>query len=519
MKCESCGKELIGGAIICRLCNHNNALRGDWRSPSYGQQTAPRRPGATKPNQSRVSAPLSELPKIVPRKDADANLLRFPPSSNKQVEVARPALTMQTSAGIETATAAYPSWRDELKERVRQIKEKRTTDELAPPPSPVIPVIPVRPVGPVGSVGIKETAFDRNPIIESALNRIRWSSHTPALTTTIGNDTQGARAAAAARLTRPVTESERRRERKTERRRDRATEGRRDGETERQRDDEIFSPSLRPSVPPSPHPPVPPSTRPSVPPAPTSRQDPRQVETKTLTPKTHRDAAASPESKPAPAPASKILTPREPRQPVAELKTEPRSERRVPEPFPQPASRARPAAGEPLTGKHLAGAPDKHVETQVIEISQAPEALPPPEAEPASLWARAMAGACDFDIIMAAYLPIFGSYAILNKSFRAGSSFFNESTLIMLLLLSAIAFIYQMVMLGFAGRTFGMAMLNLTLLNTADESLPIARWQRILRALASTIVFICVPLHIFTRLTPSRRSLPDLISGTTVARH
>src|SRR5215470_7208861 len=131
MKCESCGNELIGGAIICRLCNHNNALRGDWRSPRYGQQTAPRRPGATQPNQSRASAQGAELPKIVPRKDADANLLRFPPAPNKQVppapnkqvEVARPAPVRQTGAGIEIATGAYPPWRAELKERVRQIKE------------------------------------------------------------------------------------------------------------------------------------------------------------------------------------------------------------------------------------------------------------------------------------------------------------------------------------------------------------------------------------------------------------
>src|SRR5262249_13012122 len=156
--------------------------------------------------------------------------------------------------------------------------------------------------------------------------------------------------------------------------------------------------------------------------------------------------------------------------------------------------------------------------SQLMATGQAPEQLPPPEAEPASLWSRAMAGACDFEIIMAAYLPIFSSYAVLNESFRVETSFFNESSLIMLLLLSAIAFVYQMVMLGFAGRTFGMAMLNLTLLNTADESLPVARWQRILRALASTIVFICFPLHVFTRLIPSRRSLPDLISSTTVAR-
>jgi uncharacterized RDD family membrane protein YckC len=129
-----------------------------------------------------------------------------------------------------------------------------------------------------------------------------------------------------------------------------------------------------------------------------------------------------------------------------------------------------------------------------------------------------MAGACDFEIVMIAYLPIFGSYAVLNNSFRTVSSPVNESTFIMLALLSAIACIYQMITLLFAGRTFGMAMLNLTLLNTDDESLPVTRWQKLLRALASTIVFVCVPLYLVAWLNPSRRSLPDLISGTTVAR-
>jgi len=503
MKCESCGNELIGGAIICRLCNHNNALRGDSRPPRYGQQTAPRHPATSQSNKSRVSAPLTELPKIVPRKDADANLLRFPPASNKQVEVAPPAPTRQIGVGIETTTAAYPPWRAELKERVRQIKEKRTTGELVtPPPSPVRPV---------GTVGINEAALDRNPIIESALNRIRWSSHTPAITATIGVSAQGARAAAVARLTRPKIETE------TERQKDLGTERGRDRETERPQSRETEGRKLTPSAPPSLTPSVPPSLLPSVSTPAVARPGAKQVETKTLTPKSYRDVDARPESKPAP-PASKILTPRAPRQTAAESQTEPRFERRAPEPSPQPAPPAKPAGGAPLTGKHWASAPNKHVETQVIEIAQAPEPLPPPEAEPASLWSRTMAGACDFEIIMAAYLPIFGSYAVLNESFRAETSFFNESSLIMLLLLSAIAFIYQMVMLGFAGRTFGMAMLNLTLLNTADESLPVARWQRILRALASTIVFICFPLHVFTRLIPSRRSLPDLISSTTVAR-
>ena len=506
MNCESCGNELIGGAIICRLCNHNNALRGDWRTSRPGQQTAPRGSGASRPNQSRASGPLTELPKIVPRKDSDANLLRFPPTPNKPIEAPSPAPARQTGAGIDTSTAAYPPWREELKERVRQIKEKRTTGELIAPPSPV---------SPIGKVGVKETRMDRNPIIESALNRIRWSSHTPALTTTIGAGSQGARAAAVARLTRSVNETQARRTVEPERRRSREIE---------QQDDAVVEDQMVI--------PVPPSIRPTVTPSPVTRSDLKRVETKTLAPKINRDTGAKLETKPAPPPpppVSKILAPRAPRQLAAEKSPEPVSKQRVTEPLsqpktraneplPQPATRFKPSEREPLTGRRMTGALEKPVETQVIEIAQAPEPLPPPEAEPASLWARAMAAACDFEIIMASYLPIFGSYAVLNESFKAESTFINQSYLLMVILLSAISFVYQLVMLGFAGRTFGMAMINLTLVNTYDENVPVTNLQKILRAFASTIVFICFPLHLLTRFTPFRRSLPDLISGTTVTR-
>jgi len=483
MKCESCGNELTGGAIICRVCNHNNALLGDWRSQRSGQQPAPHRP--TQSNQSRTTAPLTELPKIVPRKDVEANLLRFPPSSNKQSG----AQVELTVTGSETGTAAYPPWRVELKERVRQIREKRTTGELvAPPPSPV---------------GPDEARLDRNPIVESALNRIRWSSHAPAITTTASAGKPGARMAAAAKLAQPEIETEGQRDRGTEGQRDRGTEGR----------------SLHPSVTPSLRPPLSPSLRPSVPPSPhptVTRPPANQVETKTLTPKpqrpkTHQEAGARPE--PNPGPASRLLTPRAKPQAPAELKTEPRHEQRGHEAFPQPAA-GQPLSNGPLAGKSLAGAPDKHVETQVIEIAQAPEPMPMPEAEPASLWVRTMAGACDLEIILAAYLPIFGAYAVLNNN----NSFGDKSFLIMLLLLSAIVFIYQMVTLTFAGRTSGMALLNLTLLNTDDESLHVTRRQKILRALTATIVFICPPLYLVTWLSLSRRTLPDLISGTTVTK-
>ncbi len=597
MKCESCGNELSGGAIICRVCNHNNALRSDWRAQRAAQQPAPRHNQAY---QSRSAKPIAELPKIVPRKDADINLLRFPPASSKQPEVALAAPKPQTITGSETATTGYPPWRVELKERVRQIREKRNTGDLvAPSPSPIAPA------------GVNEAKLDRNPIVESALNRIRWSSHTPSGARTAGPttaDTKTARPTTTgpttaelttagivnqgARVTtkppQPETAKERQKEGEKEKQREAGKEVQKAVETERQRMIPSVPPILNPSATPPP-PPVPPplflgaSRKPAQEPdrAPgreTSRGTAQEtgkgwnpfalpapkgpapqtvnrpsnqvvnkadakvsteratqpladkIDTKTLTPKTRREADPSPE--PPPAPASKILTPLVKPRHTTELKTELRQEQRAPETPQQPpasqhsisgplgssSSVSAPSVSGPLDGKPLVSKPfgpaqGKHVETQVIEIAQAPEPLAPPEAEPASLWARMMAGTCDFEIVFTAYLPIFGAYAMLNDN----NSFGGQSHRIMALLLSAVVLVYQTVTLMFAGRTSGMALLNLNLVNTEDESLPVTRRQKILRILASTVVFICFPLYLLAWLIPSRRSLPDLISGTTVA--
>ena len=161
----------------------------------------------------------------------------------------------------------------------------------------------------------------------------------------------------------------------------------------------------------------------------------------------------------------------------------------------------------------LAVAPDNHVETRVPEITRA---FDPPRrgAEPAMLYARLLAGVCDFEIVFTAFLLIFGSYATLNNA----TSFGDESRLLMALLLSAVVFIYQVVMLTFAGRTFGMALLKLNVVNSGGASLPVTPWRKMLRASAATIVFIFFPLYLAAWLNASRRTLPDLISGTTVAQ-
>ena len=380
MKCESCGNELIGAAIICRACSHNNALHRRLASrrieQRHGQSTPP-----------RASGPPAESPTIIPRKDADVNLLHFPSALNRRAEAA-PA--RQTVTESDPKTVTNPPWRAELKERVRRIKEKRATSGLTAPNS-----LPVQ--SPRAQVG--EAKPNRNPIVESALKRIRWASHEAGR---LGDEATGRQGDFS--QSRPVAQS----------------------------------PS-RP-VAQSPSRPVPPTLRPSA--------SPLQIST-----------------------------------------------------------------SEPSASGPLAGAADEDVETRVPEITQALE-TPSPEAEPALLYARLLAGVCDFEIVFTAFLLIFGSYATLKNA----TSFGYESRLLMALLLSAVVFIYQVVMLAFAGRTFGMALLKLNVVNAGGASLPVTPWRKMLRASAATIVFIFFPLYLTAWLNASRRTLPDLISGTTVAR-
>jgi uncharacterized RDD family membrane protein YckC len=152
----------------------------------------------------------------------------------------------------------------------------------------------------------------------------------------------------------------------------------------------------------------------------------------------------------------------------------------------------------------------KHIKTQIIEI---PRFLPEEESDQLSesptLWVRTLAGACDLELIATAYLPIFAAYASLQTTIG------REASLILLLLLAAITFLYQFVSLFMAERTCGMAVLRLRLVRTDVEDQPISRGRKLLRALAATIAFICPPLNLLVmRLNTRRLSLPDVISGT-----
>jgi uncharacterized RDD family membrane protein YckC len=388
MKCESCGNEMIGAAIICRACNHNNALHKRLAL----RRSEPRYDKSTRSQVSGAPAP-AELPTIVPRKDTDLNLLHFPSAQNKRSEVSQAPPARQTMDESQPQTAKYPPWRAELKERVRRIMEKRATGERVTPNKSSIQS---------SRAQTGETKLGRNPIVEAALNRIRWA------------------------------------EREREKRGDRATDRQADSEKNL-------------SAPTSPRRPVALSPAPSVPASPRSSVSTFRA-------------------------SSKISTSK--------------------------ASVSGP----------LAGGTDKQVRTRVSEIALAHESSTP-KADPAPLHARLLAGVCDFEIVFVAFLLIFGAYATSNNP----TSFVYGSRLLMALLFSAVIFTYQIVMLALAGRTFGMALLNLNLVNTGDESLPVTFWQKLLRASAATIVFICFPLYLTAWFSVSRRTLPDLVSGTTVA--
>ena len=124
---------------------------------------------------------------------------------------------------------------------------------------------------------------------------------------------------------------------------------------------------------------------------------------------------------------------------------------------------------------------------------------------------RTLAGACDFELIAVAFLPLFASYATLNTSLG------SESFAILFFLLATLTFCYQLLMLTVAGRTTGMACLKLQLINVADSSKPISGTQKFARAVASTAAFLCPPLNLIVMQANNHRySLPDLLSGTTL---
>ena len=136
-----------------------------------------------------------------------------------------------------------------------------------------------------------------------------------------------------------------------------------------------------------------------------------------------------------------------------------------------------------------------------------------PYASEASLLARAIANIIDIGIITLSYLPFLTAFTLFDMEFSRGS----------LYLLSGIAvtmiFCYHLLTVAVAGRTGGMALCKLRILDAASECVPPTLGQAFGRALGATLSLLLLPLNLLViLLSLERLSLSDYFSGTIIVR-
>jgi len=508
MKCESCGNELVGAAIVCRQCNHNNAQGrvSQWRA---------RRTGDLQPASStRTIAPLSGSSQSAHASNTESPKMRV--TDSKPLEPIKPAPipfepriqinhapqpatspASQKASPLSSQAAGQPAgddeqdqpWRAQLKEKVRQARERKTVGANALETEP------------------DEAELDPNPIVESALRRIQWAKHKPA-------------PPPAPRI---------------------VSNGRSISQAVPQTAEAAFEPEPLESKTPSPSKPAEAiaesktEPKPAVRIAPTpanpllARKDPTptvpRLETRPLP---ARQTAIPKKAQTLPQAEARVAI-----QPLAVPQAKSGTEDDLAESMPritgeiktspQPAPNQPPEKLADKTRPETVSASGRLVTTEVIGLPKTIGALPrttkdlttkdlkAAQSRQAKLWVRTLAGACDFEVVAVAFLPLFASYAMLNTSLG------TESFTIMFFLLATLTFCYQLLMLAVAGRTTGMACLKLRLVNVAGGDRPISGTQKFARAVAATAAFLCPPLNLIVmQANHQRYSLPDLLSGTTM---
>lgn len=511
MKCENCGSELVGGAIVCRQCNHNNAQgrvsqwrarrTGDLQQPST-RTISPLADAAKSANSANSGSLKQSQPESRPLEPRRSNSIPFEPRIQINHTSTSPrgstgSLSPRSAAPATEGTSEadqQPAWREQLKERVKQSRERKVAGPI------------------VGAAEPDEAELDPNPIVEAALKRIRWTAHASPATARPRVARHGAQAAAL------------------------ANEPEFDVEPATPVESKPPALSALPSLPPTKAEPsveskndpkpaarvAPTATNPLLARKPTT-QPVSPPETKSLP----QQQAARPPVPTKPVPKPPITTSAESKieiKPSARPETKPIVENKISEPKPRVTGELKPPP-PPVTKRSTekaqpeisAPAPTsarKPVVTKVIGLPQpaatgiSAKQKSAAKDQPASTWVRTLAAACDFEIVAMAYLPLFASYATLNTSYGV------ESLSILFVLLATLTFCYQLLTLVLADRTSGMAFLNLRLVNLAGNDKPILFTQKFSRAMVATTVFLCPPLNLIAN--QKGHTLPDMSSGTTL---
>lgn len=127
--------------------------------------------------------------------------------------------------------------------------------------------------------------------------------------------------------------------------------------------------------------------------------------------------------------------------------------------------------------------------------------------------ARVAATIIDLEVIAFSFLPFFTAFTLFNAEFSR-SSMYALTGLAMVM-----TFIYHLLSIRIAGRTFGMAVFRIRVADAADESVPLTLNQTLRRAAGAVVSLALIPLNLIViMLSPERQSLSDQLSGTTVVR-
>lgn len=136
MKCANCEKDWFGDGVICAQCRKSNEIQGGSAQPALNELNAA---GSDKAAGGENTVRTAKGSK--PLNGADANLIQFPRTSGQ-------------SGSAAADSESMPTWRTEVREKVRQFRAQRAA---------------------VVRREEEESAVDltANPIVEAALKRLQ----------------------------------------------------------------------------------------------------------------------------------------------------------------------------------------------------------------------------------------------------------------------------------------------------------------------------------------------------------
>ncbi len=171
------------------------------------------------------------------------------------------------------------------------------------------------------------------------------------------------------------------------------------------------------------------------------------------------------------------------------------------------------AVGEKSAAELSEAAADQVAPTTSNSESNALPTLTRGSSGKAPFLARGAAAIIDLEVIAFSFLPFFTAFTLFNAEFSRGSMYALAG------LAMVMTFLYHLLTIRIAGRTFGMAVFRIRVADASSESEPLTFNQAVQRAGGAVVSLALIPLNLLViALSAERQSLSDQFSGTTIVR-